>query len=226
MSSTTPDASTVETAPLTGEAERLRGLFQATAERELATMATAARLILRSWAEAEIAIQAARQSGEPGAVGLPSAEAFRVRPNLPREEVLRERIVRWLGSGHQPLDDETDRQAVQHGGSWVVMHLGTEVPRIHLGERAEFERVTYQEPQDRLDLPALFESLSVPPIVAGGNVGWEPTGYLSPADVLAQLDKLDAGYTPYPAERQRTVEHVLLHRVAPPQAEPTAGTAL
>ena len=225
MSNTTSNTATVEAAPLTAEAERLRSLFQAAAERELPAMATAARLVLRAWAEAEMAIQAARQSGEPGASDLPSAEAFRVRPCLPREEVSRERIVRWLGSGRQPLDDETDRQAMLHDGSWVVMYPGTSLPRIYLGERAEFERVTYQEAQGRLDPPTLFGSLSVPAIVAGGNVGWEPTEHLGPADVLARLDKLDAWYTPYPAARQRTVEHILLHRVGPPQAEAAASVA-
>ena len=211
MSNANGNTAAVEAAPLTAEAERLCRQFRAAVERGLPEMTAAARRVLRAWAEAEIAIRAARQSEEPGASSLPSAESFRVRPYLPREEVSRERIVRWIGNGQQPLDDETDRQAMRHG--------------IHLGERAEFERVTYQEPQGRLELPALFESLSVPAIVAGGNVGWAPTEHLGPADVLAQLDRLDAGYTPYPEERQRTVEHVLLHRVAPPQVEPTAGAA-
>lgn len=212
-----PDVATAGTAPLTAEAGRLRGVFEASVERELSAMAVSARAVVRAWAEAEIAIEAARRSQEPGAADLPSAESFRIRPHLPREEVSRERIVRWCSSGRKPLDDETESQVVCHNGAWVVMRPGTSLPAMQLSNRAEFDRVTYLEVQERLDLPPLAEVLAIPAMVAGGNPGWEPTKHLDPHGVLAQLDRLETGYAGHPAERGRTVEDAFRHHVGPPR---------
>ena len=213
--------------PLIAEAERLRAVFQAAAERELAAMALSARAVIRAWAEAELAIEAARRSQEPGGAELPSAETFRVRPHRPRELVSSERITRWADGHNTPLSDEDDAQVVYKntgmgGGAWMLTYPNGK-PRVILRGRCEYERRTYLESQARIDLPALAASLAVPAVMAGGNVGWEPMPYLCPASALAQLDKLEAGYLPHPAERARTVEHVEIHRVGPPPREPGAG---
>lgn len=225
MSETSLNSTVAVASPLADEATRLCQVFEVIARDKLAEMATAARAVLRAWAEAEMAVETARQSSEPAALGLLSAEEFRVRAYLPREEVSRERVVRWCKPGRaDPLDDEQEARVAYHDGRWSLMRRGS-VPRPEawLGERGVFDRVTYLEEQTRLDTPRLAESLSVPSVIAGGNVGWEPLAHSSPALVLAELDKIEAGYVPYEADRARTVENVHIgYGTWPPR--PVAGS--
>lgn len=216
MSNSVPGLITAEATPLTAEAERLRNLFRIAAERELATMAASARTIVRAWAEAELAIEEARRSQEPGAANLSSAEAFRTRPYLSREEVSRERVERWCLNGNKPLNDEMEARVVFQNNAWVAKPTADDPSHTFVSTRAAFERITYLEDQGQINAPLLAESLCVPSIVAGGNAGWEPVMHMGPAAVLELLNKLEAGHTAHPTQRERTVEHVLMHRISPP----------
>ncbi|KQP81761.1 hypothetical protein ASF60_22290 [Methylobacterium sp. Leaf113] len=211
------------------EAIRLTGAFEQAARTHLAVMSLSARAIVRAWAEAEIAIQAARCSGEPNAAELPSAEEFRAAPHLAREEISREVITRWRAPGGQPLGDQDEDRVLYREGRWYLPLMGTDRPAMFLTERGQFERVTYAEYMQRAEAPLLIKSLSVPGILADDMPGWLPDRISTAAcaaGVLARLDELMGAPVSNRAERVITHEYVFHHGVSKPNIPTIAISAI
>ena len=174
------------------EAERLRSVFEETARQALARMSVDARVLLRAWAEAELATQAACEAQGRDGPPIPSAEDFRSVPRMHRREIGRTRITRWLRPGtNDAYGDEIDRTIIGRGATgWLrneaMLNGGHEV-----SARGEFDRITYAEATAPIYMPLLAESLSIPALVGGQVPGWLPIDARDPRAVLAQLVELE-----------------------------------
>ncbi|ACA21275.1 hypothetical protein M446_7057 (plasmid) [Methylobacterium sp. 4-46] len=174
------------------EAERLRSVFEETARQQLAAMAVGARAIIRAWAEAELAIEAARQVQRADGPPIPSIEAFRSVPRQPRREVRRHRITKWLRPGtNDAFPDEFDQQIVRKGSTGWLRHAGMSGGGREIAERGEFDRITYAKEVPPIYVPPLVESLSIPALVGGEVPGWVPVEGLTPHGALARLADLE-----------------------------------
>ena len=198
---------------LATEAEGRSARFRELAESHLATMATSARELVRAWAEAELAIEAARAAGVSDA-DLPGAEKFRDVVRVERREISRERVTRWCGFNNrkEPLLDELNAQVVMREGKAYL--LGGYSPL----ERAEFDVITYEPARGSAYATALVESLSVPSLIASGVPGWEPSQHMDPRAALAKLSELEREATAAGQAPRREVElcHVrAVNRTAP-----------
>ena len=175
------------------EAERLRSVFEETARQALARMSVDARALIRAWAEAELAIRAARVIQGAGGPDIPGAEEFRsVHWGVDRE-VKRTRITRWLRPGTQePFDDEVDREIVYRDGGGFLRNSYMSGGGRDIAERGIFERVTYEKATPAIFMPSLIESLCVPALVGGQAPGWSPVDDRGdPNDILARLAELE-----------------------------------
>jgi hypothetical protein len=175
------------------EAERLRDVFEKTAREGLARMSVDARAILRSWAEAELAIREARAAQGGGGPSIPDAEEFRCLRKGSDRVVKRERVTRWLRPGStDPYPDEIDRRVVRNGNGGWLTNSGMSGGGQQLTARGVFERVTYAKAPASIYMPLLIESLCVPPLLGGQVPGWMPTdAHADPRTILARLVELE-----------------------------------
>lgn len=171
------------------EAERLRGVFMETARQQLAAMGVGARTIIRSWAEAELAIQDARRAQGAGGPEIPSAESFRRVPRVERREINRTQVTLWMqsGSGNRPYHSQDE--VIREGGKGRL-------PSGSIVERGVFERITYADATPSINLPLLIESISIPALIGDQIPGWHPTEAAHPDTVLEWLADLERAPAP------------------------------
>ena len=193
------------------EAERLRAAFEETTRQQLALMGVGARAIIRAWATAEIAIGEARAALGEGGAEIPAAEDFRRVPRVDRSEVKREKIVRWLRKGLEPLSDEIHKHIT---GSGKEGHL--KFPNERSGsivtDRAQFERITYRKAEQSIYIAPLVATISIPAISGGLVPGWTPHEHMGPHAALALLEQLELA----PVQKKPEFEtvDVFEHRVS------------
>ncbi|ACL63340.1 hypothetical protein [Methylobacterium nodulans] len=200
------------------EAERLRSVFEETARRGLGVMSVEGRAIIRAWAEAELAIQAARQAQGAGGPHIPSAEEFRSVPRGHRKEIRRTRVTRWLRPGtREPYPDAIEQMIVRKGDRGWLRNTSMTGGGQEITERGEFDRITYARPTSPIYMPLLIESLCVPALVGGQVPGWMPTEALDPRTILARLADLE--HAPAPKEPEQETVDVFVHPVGAEPAE-------
>jgi len=185
-------------AGIIAEADAKIAAYRETVERLLPGMGQAARKIMREWAEAELANEAAERAMQASlkAEGVQSAgrcrlsvEAFRAWPGRPREVVGEPRDFElWTNARGEPPGDEWQAKIkLQADGTGVLQDGGRNV--FTHRRRYREENVIPAQPGKGIEL--LVKKLFVPGVTAADQPGWSPPSNLSPSKVLAHLDELE-----------------------------------
>lgn len=187
-----------ELAGIVGAADTATAAYRDACERLLPKMGLMARELVRAWAEAERANEAAEAALQRSlkAEGVKSAgrcrpgvEDFRMWPGRPREVVgePREFEVWTNAAGEAPSEDWQQRIKVQPNGTGVL-HQGGAVVFTH---RRRFREEQVVEAQSAHGVTALVKALSVPGLSGADQPGWTPMDFASPGKVLARLAELE-----------------------------------
>lgn len=147
------------------------------------------RGLIRLWAEAEIAREAAAAAG----VRLWWADQFRDVEGTPRVEI--SRVVRdlWInGFGGLPYSD-ADQELIRIDPATGEGRLPGNNYMHRTSRRRRYDEIAFRPAVPGQLAPALFETLVLPCVTAGGPAGWSPLkGDTRPRAVLAALDALEA----------------------------------
>ena len=187
-----------ELAGIVGAADTAIASYRDACERLLPEMGRMARQVVRAWAEAERANEAAEAAMQKSlkAEGVknagrcrPGVEDFRMWPGRPREVIgePREFEVWTNAAGEAPSEDWQQRIKIQPNGTGVL-HQGGAVVFTH---RRRFREEQVVEAQSAHGVTALVKALSVPGLSGADQPGWTPMDFASPGKVLARLSELE-----------------------------------
>jgi hypothetical protein len=203
----------------------------ATARKKLGDYEKAAlqiRDVLRSIAEADVAVDAANENLPAGAARLDKAEAVRSSPNLYKETVKEEIVELWAAIGQQsvPVEHQHRVRVERVGkrirsrwseddfdeGGWEKGYYTTDGGGTIEAVKRRFVKRTFLPDDTGHYATSLASAVSLPPAIVGGPVFFEPGSYHAPG-LLAKLDQ------PLPprrirAERKPEIEYVLAPKEA------------
>jgi hypothetical protein len=187
-----------ELAGIVGKADTAIATYREACERLLPEMGHMARQLMRAWAEAEIANEAAEAALQQKlkAEGVknasrcrPSVEDFRMWPGRP-SEVVGEPVEHelWVNAeGEAPAEEWQNRIRLQPNGTGVLHHHGPVV----FAHRRRFREEQVVEAQTAKSVTALVRTLCVPGLTAFDQSGWEPVKFASASNVLTRLSELE-----------------------------------
>lgn len=173
------------------------------------------RDVLRSIAEADMAVELANESLPAGAARLEKAEDIRSTRQLYREDLKHETVELWAGVGDQrtPIPDHLQRQVNPDARPRAGVASNGEVAftgrvRTDGGGTLEvvkrrFIRTKYLPDRSGWHAPSLAASVELPPLAAGSSPFWSAVSH-PPHSILAALDK---PLLPRPAVGERTPEY-------------------
>ncbi len=173
------------------------------------------RDVLRSIAEADMAVELANESLPSGASRLDKAEDVRSTRQLYREDVKQEFVELWAGIGDQrtPIHDHLQHQVNPDARPRAGVASNGEVAftgRVRADGggvlevvKRRFIRTKYLPDRSGWHAPSLAASVELPPLDAGSSPFWSAVSY-PPHSVLAALDK---PLLPRPAAGERTPEY-------------------
>ncbi len=174
---------------LTTEARARIAAFEAETVKHLPLMVSAARRLVRLWAEASLARGLALKAGAAEET-MPGVEEFRQVPGRPRQILETKRVTRWINpSTGDAISDEQATQAVEQNGTAYLRSASNGPTR--LTEKAEFDRIVYLEAEAGSRLTSLVEALNVPGLLADDVAGWTAPDPILAHTVLARLDVLE-----------------------------------
>lgn len=169
-------------------AQRAQAAYAEAFRATMPTFTNQARALIRLWAQAELAREAAAVAG----VQLPRADAFRDIAGTPRVEISRQEHDLWINPfGGSPYGN-ADQQEIRtdRDGTGVLQGANHVHRPTH---KRRYADVTFQPAVPWQLAPALSEALVLPCITAGAPAGWSPLkAGTSPSAVLAALDALEA----------------------------------
>jgi len=180
-------AAAAERDELRAAAEQALAAYEEAFRTDMPTITASVRMLIRMWAQAEQAREAAARKG----VELPAADAFRHVPGSTRVEISRREVDLWINPhGNGPFGDE-DQAKIKVRSDGV----GTLQGQTYLHEtilKRRFAEITFRPWSVGQLAPALFEAV-LPCLTADGPAGWSPLKHgASPQAVLAALDALEA----------------------------------
>ncbi len=187
-------AALAERERLRDEAEEAMRQYEATFRARMPEVVSGAREVLRLWAKAELAREAASDAG----IALPRVDGFRDVAGRPREVIrLWERDL-WVNGAGDPFEgkyqDQVKLLSDGTGRIYGTTHTTT------VTKKRRFSFTEYLPHIDTKIAPLLARELLIPALFAN-----EPAGYVPPVDrydaraVLARLDALEVPAAP-PAE--------------------------
>jgi multidrug efflux pump subunit AcrA (membrane-fusion protein) len=187
-----------ELAGVVGMADTAIATYREACERLLPEMGRMSRQLMRAWAEAEQANEAAEAALQQKlkAEGVknasrcrPSVENFRMWPGRP-SEVVGEPVEHelWVNAeGEAPAEEWQNRIRLQPNGTGVLHHHGPVV----FAHRRRFREEQVVEAQTAKSVTALVRTLCVPGRTAFHQAGWEPVKFASASNVLTRLSELE-----------------------------------
>lgn len=186
-------------AGVVGTADTAIAAYREACEELLPQMGRAARQLIRAWAEAERANEAAEAAlqadlKERGVKNpcrcRPIVEAFRTWPGRPREVVGEPREFElWVNrAGQAPSDDWQGRIKTQGDGSGVLFNSGRPV---HFDHKRVFREELVLKAQEGESADPLMSTLCIPGLTSADRAGWIPLKGATPTQVLAALDGLE-----------------------------------
>ncbi|WP_432347896.1 hypothetical protein WMC41_09810 [Shinella yambaruensis] len=179
------------------------------------------RDVLRSIAEADMAVELANESLPAGAARLEKAEDIRSTRQLYREDLKHETVELWAGIGDQrtPIPDHMQRQVnpdarpragvASNGEVAFTGRVRTDGGGVLEVVKRRFIRTKYLPDRSGWHAPSLAASVELPPLDAGSSPFWSAVSY-PPNSILAALDK---PLLRRPDEGERTPEY--LYSLAP-----------
>lgn len=182
------------------------------------------RDVLRSIAEADMAVELANESLPAGAARLEKAEDVRSTRQLYREDLKHETVELWAGIGDQrtPIPDHLQHQVnpdarpragvASNGEVAFTGRVRTDGGGVLEVVKRRFIRTKYLPDRSGWNAPSLAGSVELPPLDAGSSPFWSAVSY-PPHSVLAALDK---PLLPRPAAGERTPEYS--YSLAPKEA--------
>ncbi|MGU3449627.1 hypothetical protein [Methylobacterium sp. 391_Methyba4] len=187
-----------ELAGVVGVADTAIAAYRDACERLLPEMGRMARQLVRAWAEAENANEAAEaalqlklkaEGVKNAARQRLSVENFRIWPGRPRE-VVGEPVEYelWVNAdGEAPAEEWQNRIRLQPNGTGVLHHHGPVV----FTHRRRFREEPVIDAQSAKDVTALVRTLCVPGLTAFDKWGWEPVKFATASKVLKLLSELE-----------------------------------
>lgn len=173
------------------------------------------RDVLRSIAEADMAVNLANESLPDGAARLDKAEDVRSTRQLYRKDLKQEFVELWAGIGDQgtPIPDHLQHQVnpdarpragvATNGDIALTGRVRVDGGGVLEVVRRRFIKTTYLPDRSGWNAPSLAASVELPPLAAGSSPLWSAVSY-PPHSVLAALDK---PLLPRPAMGERTPEY-------------------
>lgn len=166
------------------EANAAINKYHATLEREIMAMTSSARLIMRQWAEANIARNAAVNAGVLDD-DLLSVDSIRNIDSLPKEILETKRVRRWINPwGGGPISEEDSKKV-------VISHGEAYLGQVRLREQAEFDLNVYLDYERGYRSGNIAEEISIPGLRANDIPGWVTPKFITPQSVIDQLDYLE-----------------------------------
>jgi hypothetical protein len=156
---------------------------------EIAAATKGLRKAIRVMAEAELARENLNAK-LPDDLQISSFEtAVLSTPGTLRKEISRTRELHWLHPFGRPYDPEYARKIKENtNGTATISHGGHTTT---ITKRQFFDRVMFTDWTAARGVSSLAHSLALPGL-KGAPAGWHPMQLVSPQDVLAELDRLEA----------------------------------
>jgi hypothetical protein len=194
-------AAAAERAQLRDVAETAMADYARAFRTEMPALTAGLRGLIRKWAVAELAREAAVTKG----VSLPRVDGFRDVEGAPRVQVSRRVLDLWINEfGGQPFSD-SDQKLIKTDSDGAGVLQGEN--HVHRPTRKRrFDEVIFRPGSPGKLAPALSEALVLPCLDAVSPAGWSPLKRgTRPQDVLAALDALEAqSSAPQPEPELRT----------------------